>query len=102
RPDFTAIEQSQEFRALRRRWKWFVFPATAFFLIWYVGYVALAAYARDFMAQRLFGEVNVGLVMGVAQFVTTVILTSLYLRFARRRIDPKVDEIRQHAGDPER
>ncbi|MER7014012.1 DUF485 domain-containing protein [Saccharopolyspora sp. NPDC000359] len=102
RPDFTAIEQSPEFRALRRRLKWFVFPATAFFLIWYLGYVAVAAYAREFMARPLIGEINVGLVLGVAQFVTTVGLTTLYLRFARRRIDPKVDEIRQDAGDLQR
>ncbi|MCI2423816.1 DUF485 domain-containing protein [Saccharopolyspora sp. K220] len=99
RPDFTAIQQSAEFRALRRRLKWFVFPATAFFLIWYLGYVAVAAYQPEFMAQPLVGEINVGLVMGIGQFVTTVGLTTLYLRFARRHIDPKVDEIRQDAGE---
>ncbi|MGW1679854.1 DUF485 domain-containing protein [Saccharopolyspora sp. NPDC002376] len=100
--DFRTIEQSEEFRSLRRRLKWFVFPATAFFLIWYIAYVAVAAYAREFMARPLIGEINVGLVLGVAQFVTTVGLTTLYLRFARRHIDPKVDEIRQDAGELER
>ncbi|MER7080730.1 Uncharacterized membrane protein, DUF485 family [Saccharopolyspora antimicrobica] len=102
RLDFRTIEESPEFRALRRRLKWFVFPATAFFLIWYIGYVAVAAYAREFMARPLIGEINVGLVLGVAQFVTTVGLTMLYLRFARRHIDPKVDELRQDAGDLQR
>ncbi|MEG9512521.1 DUF485 domain-containing protein [Saccharopolyspora indica] len=102
RLDFRTIEESPEFRALRRRLKWFVFPATAFFLIWYIGYVAVAAYAREFMARPLIGEINVGLVLGVAQFITTVGLTMLYLRFARRHIDPKVDELRQDAGDLQR
>ncbi|WP_263250861.1 DUF485 domain-containing protein [Saccharopolyspora rosea] len=96
RPDFTTIQQSEEFRDLRWRLKWFVFPATAFFLIWYVGYVVLAAYAHDFMAHRLWGEINVGLVMGIGQFVTTVGLTALYVRFARRQVDPRVDEIRRN------
>ncbi|MEV0699125.1 DUF485 domain-containing protein [Saccharopolyspora sp. NPDC050389] len=99
RPDFVAIQQGPEFRDLRRRLKWFVFPATAFFLIWYMGYVAIAAYAREFMARPLIGEINVGLVMGVGQFVTTLGLTALYVRFARRRIDPEVDRIRQDAGE---
>ncbi|GAA0512036.1 hypothetical protein GCM10011581_02330 [Saccharopolyspora subtropica] len=102
RPDFTTIQQSEEFRDLRRRLALFVFPATAFFLIWYLGYVALAAYAPEFMAHRLFGEINVGLVMGVGQFLTTVGLTALYLRFARRKIDPMVDRIRQDAGELDR
>jgi uncharacterized membrane protein (DUF485 family) len=102
RPDFIAIRQSPEFRALRRRLKWFVFPATAFFLIWYIGYVAIAAYAHEFMARPLIGEINVGLVMGIGQFVTTVGLTTLYVRFARRRIDPQVDQIRQDAGEFDR
>lgn len=93
-PDFRAIERSPEFRDLRRRVKWFVFPATTFFLVWYIGYVVLAAYYPDFMAQPLFGEINVGLVMGLGQFATTVGLTTLYVRFASRHIDPRVDQIR--------
>ncbi|RRO15406.1 DUF485 domain-containing protein [Saccharopolyspora rhizosphaerae] len=99
RPDFTAIQQSAEFRSLRRRLNWFVFPATAFFLIWYVGYVVAAAYFPKAMAEPVFGEVNVGLLLGVGQFVTTVGLTTLYVRFARRHVDPRVDDIREQAGD---
>ncbi|GAA4885125.1 MULTISPECIES: DUF485 domain-containing protein [Saccharopolyspora] len=100
--DFTAIQQSAEFQALRRRVKWFVFPATAFFLIWYLSYVALAAYAPEFMATPVFGEVNAGLLLGIGQFVTTVALTSLYVAFAQRRVDPAVDEIRRNAGGADR
>ncbi|MDR7302420.1 DUF485 domain-containing protein [Haloactinomyces albus] len=98
-PDFVAIRQSEEFVRLRRRVKWFVFPMTALFLAWYLGYVFLAAYAHDFMAEPVFGKVNVGLLLGVLQFVTTVIITTLYVRFAGRRIDPTVDEIRQNVED---
>lgn len=99
RPDYVRIQHSEEFRALRRRVAWFVFPMTAVFLVWYVGYVLIAAYLHDFMAQRVFGEINVGLLFGVGQFVSTVAITGAYARFARRHIDPKADEIRQQAGD---
>lgn len=96
--DFAAIQQSPEFRALRRRLTTFIAPATAFFLIWYLTYVVLAAYAPDFMAHRVYGEINVGLLMGIGQFATTLLLTSLYTRYARKRLDPQVDELRANAS----
>ncbi|GAB3283381.1 DUF485 domain-containing protein [Parasphingorhabdus pacifica] len=92
-PDYSALQQSAEFRTLRRRLKLFVFPMTAFFLTWYFTYVLVAAYAPDFMAEPLFGEVNVGLLMGLAQFVTTLLITTIYARYAVARIDPVVDEL---------
>jgi uncharacterized membrane protein (DUF485 family) len=99
-PDFTAIRDSAEFAALRRRLRRFVFPMTVLFFVWYLTFVLLAAYARDFMSHRLFGSVNVGLVLGLAQFVSTVAITAGYVRFARRRIDPKVAALRTAAGLP--
>ncbi|QUH00022.1 DUF485 domain-containing protein [Saccharopolyspora erythraea] len=101
-PDFAAIHDSAEFRHLRSRVKWFVFPMTAFFIVWYLGYVVLAAYLPEFMATRLWGEVNVGLVMGVGQFATTLIITGMYVRFARKHMDPEVEEIRREAIGDER
>lgn len=73
---------------------------TALFLAWYTTYVLVAAYARDFMAQPLFGEINVGLVFGILQFVSTLLITTLYVRFAAREIDPRVDEIRDNVEGP--
>ncbi len=100
-PDFAEIQRSEEFRALRRRAGRFVFSLTALFLVWYVGYVLLAAYAHDFMATELLGSINVGLVLGLLQFVSTLVITGFYVRYAERNIDPQVDEIRQKAGvDP--
>ncbi|RCW46816.1 uncharacterized membrane protein (DUF485 family) [Halopolyspora algeriensis] len=100
-PDFTVIQRSEEFTRLRRRVRWFVFPMTILFLAWYIGYVLLAAYAHDFMAEPVVGKVNVGLLLGVLQFVTTVVITTIYVRFANRRIDPYADEIRQNVEDTE-
>jgi uncharacterized membrane protein (DUF485 family) len=97
-PDFAAIHASDEFTELRRRFRRFVFPMTASFFLWYIGYVLLTAYARDFMSQRVFGAVHVGLVLGLLQFVSTLAITAGYLRFARRRLDPQVAIIRTRAG----
>jgi uncharacterized membrane protein (DUF485 family) len=99
-PDFAAIHDSPEFAALRRRFRLFVFPVAALFILWYLTYVLLAAYARDLMSHRLFGLVTVGLVLGLLQFVSTAAITLAYVRFARRRLDPAVAELRATAGVP--
>jgi uncharacterized membrane protein (DUF485 family) len=97
-PDFVAIHGSPEFTALRRRFRRFVFPMSALFFLWYLTYVLLAAYAPGFMSYRLTGALNVGLVLGLLQFVSTLAITAGYLRFARRRLDPAVAAIRARAG----
>ena len=37
--------------------------------------VLLAAYARSFMSFQLIGEINIGLVLGLLQFVSTAVIT---------------------------
>jgi uncharacterized membrane protein (DUF485 family) len=98
--DFVAIHDSPQFAALRRRFRRFVFPMAALFFCWYFTYVLLAAYARDVMSYRLHGLVTVGLVLGLLQFVSTIAITAAYVRFARRKLDPAVEEIRAAAGVP--
>ena len=89
------MKESPEFVALRRRLRGFAFPMTALFLLWYVAYVLLASYARDLMATPVLGGINLGLVIGLAQFATTFALTAAYVRFARRRLDPLAAQLRE-------
>lgn len=91
---FLAMQASPEFQELRTRLRRFVFPMTAFFLLWYGLYVALGAFAHDFMAIRVFGNINVGLLIGLGQFLTTFVITGLYVRFANRELDPRAAAIR--------
>ncbi|HEX6353590.1 DUF485 domain-containing protein [Actinophytocola sp.] len=97
-PDFAAIHDSPEFTALRGRFRRFAFPTATLFLLWYLTYVLLAAFARDFMSHRLFGMVTTGLVLGLLQFVSTAAITVAYVRYARRRLDPVAAELRAVAG----
>ncbi len=93
--DFTPVAQSEEFRSLKRSHRSFVLPLSVAFLVWYFAYVLLAAYAHDFMATPVFGSVNVGLLLGLAQFVTTFAITMGYVAFANRRLDPAATRIRE-------
>jgi uncharacterized membrane protein (DUF485 family) len=65
-----------------------------------MAYVLFAAYAHTFMSKKVFGEINVGLIFGLLQFVSTILITVLYVRYARNKIDPAVDEVRELAGVP--
>ena len=73
---FTQVQQSERFQELRRKHRSFVFPVTAIFLAWYFLYVLLADYAHDFMATEVFGNINVGLLLGLGQFVSTFLITT--------------------------
>lgn len=92
--DYVAEEETPRFRGLKRMHRSFVFPLSAFFLLWYFVYVLLAGWAPDFMATELFGHVTVGLLLGLLQFVTTFVITMWYVRFANRKLDPVASEIR--------
>ena len=93
---YEEVQESAEFAELRRRFRRFVFPMTALFLAWYFLYVLLAAYATDFMATKVFGNINVGLIFGLLQFVSTFTITMIYARWADREFDPTAEQLRDH------
>ncbi|GAA4430386.1 DUF485 domain-containing protein [Actinokineospora soli] len=92
--DYVALQQSADFRLLRKQALRFAVPATVLFLVWYLTYVILSAYAPEFMSRPVFGAVNVGLAFGMLQFASTVVITLLYGRHAKRKVDPRVDAVR--------
>lgn len=98
---FIDMQASPEFQELRTRLRKFVFPMTGLFLAWYLVYVLLADYAHDFMAHKLIGNVNVGLVLGLLQFVSTFVITGIYVRFANRELDPRSAALRAQIEDEE-
>ena len=90
---YMAVQATPEFQALRKKFRGFVFPMTAFFLAWYFLYVLLSIFASDFMNKALFGKITIGLVFGLLQFVTTFAITFIYARWANRDLDPADDAV---------
>jgi uncharacterized membrane protein (DUF485 family) len=91
---YRAVQQSEEFAQLRKTLRGFIFPMTVAFFLWYALYVLLSAYARGFMSAKLIGNINVALVLGLLQFVTTFLIAWLYARFAAAKVDPIADKIK--------
>ncbi|KGN38078.1 DUF485 domain-containing protein [Knoellia subterranea] len=90
---YVAMQSTDEFQELRRKFRGFVFPMTAFFLVWYFVYVLLSIFAPGFMGTKVFGNITVGLFFGLGQFVTTFAITFIYARWANRELDPLADAL---------
>ncbi|GAA1569748.1 DUF485 domain-containing protein [Leucobacter aridicollis] len=91
--DYEAVQASPEFQQLRSKLRKFVFPLAAAFLVWFLLYVFLGAFAHEFMATPLLG-MNVGLWFGLLQFVSTFAITTAYVMYTNRNIDPLAEALR--------
>jgi uncharacterized membrane protein (DUF485 family) len=92
--DFTEVQQTEQFQELRKRHRSFVFPMAVIFLLWYFAYVLLADYAHEFMATPVWGNINIGIILGLLQFVSTFGITMWYVSYANKRLDPIAANIR--------
>ncbi|MFI6158044.1 DUF485 domain-containing protein [Kitasatospora sp. NPDC051170] len=92
------IDDSEEFRSLRRSFRSFAFPVTIAFVLWYLLYVLLSCYAPGLMGTKVAGHVNLAMVFGLLQFASTFAIAAWYARYADRRIDPPAAAIREAYG----
>ena len=56
--------------------------------------VLLADYAVGFMSTKVWGNINIGLILGLLQFVSTFAITGWYVHYSNKRLDPIAKEIR--------
>ncbi|MEW1632367.1 DUF485 domain-containing protein [Streptomyces sp. NPDC089173] len=91
---FNAVHASAEFADLRHSFRSFAFPLTVAFVTWYLLYVLLCNYAGGFMGTKVVGNINMALVLGLAQFATTFLIAWLYSRHAANKLDPKAEAIK--------
>ncbi|WP_042544669.1 DUF485 domain-containing protein [Leucobacter komagatae] len=91
--DYEAFQAQPEFQELKSRFRRFTFPLAVAFILWFLAFVLLGAYNHEFMARPFLG-MNVGLWLGLAQFITTFGITMWYVAFANRRLDPASTALR--------
>ncbi|MBE3001156.1 DUF485 domain-containing protein [Nocardiopsis sp. HNM0947] len=91
---YVAMHGDPRFVSLKRKLYTFIFPMSVAFLAWYLLYVFMSGFGRDIMGTVLFGNVNVALVFGLLQFVSTFGIAILYTRYARKKLDGDAIELR--------
>ncbi|MEU5276449.1 DUF485 domain-containing protein [Streptomyces asoensis] len=91
---YLEVQRSAAFQEVRSRYRRFVVPAATGFFLWYVAYVVTATTVPGLMARPVVGAVNVALLAGLGQFLSTFLLTWAYARHARLRRDRAALELR--------
>jgi uncharacterized membrane protein (DUF485 family) len=92
-PLYERMSESADFVELRRRHRRFVLPATIAFLTWYLLFVVMSNWASGFMKTQVVGNLNVALVFGLLQFVTTFLIAYLYSGYSIKRLDPLATQL---------
>ncbi len=87
-PIYVELGETPEFAELRSKFRRFVFPATFAFMAWYLLYVVMSNWAHDFMSTKVVGNINIALVFGFLQFVSTFVIAWLYGRYMEKHVDP--------------
>lgn len=74
------VAESHEFRDLMATKRIFVVPAFIFFLVYYFLLPVLVGYAPQFMATKVWGNMNLAYLFALSQFFMAWIIAGLYVR----------------------
>lgn len=90
-------------RLARARWRVSLI-LTALMLLVYFGFILLTAFQKEAMGQELVPGLSVGILLGAAVIVVTVLLTAVYIYWANAHYDPELRAIQRRAffAQPER
>lgn len=92
--EYERIHATPEFSQLRKAYLGFVAPMTVGFMLWYLLYVLCSNYAPGLMNTYVFGNINIALLFGLLQFVTTFGIAYWYSQFSAKAMDPLADKLR--------
>jgi len=80
--DWDRIANSRKFQDLMATKKMFIVPAFIFFVAYYFALPVLVGYAPNFMATKVWGNVNIAYLFALSQFFVAWIIAGLYVRAA--------------------
>ena|SRR5688572_7853939 len=85
----------QELKSKRSRFGWWL--AAAMMVVYY-GFILLVAFAKPFLATRLgAGVTTIGIPLGLAVIVFTIVITGIYVRRANSEYDTLTEQIAKAA-----
>jgi uncharacterized membrane protein (DUF485 family) len=88
------IRDNPRYRELKAKRNQFGWTLAISMLVVYYGFISLIAFKKDFLAQRLGdGVMTIGVPLGFAVIVFTIVITGIYVRRANTEFDALTDEI---------
>lgn len=98
-PMVAKIEANPKYHELRRKRNVFGWSMTALMMVVYYGYIALIAFDKQFLAQPIgAGVTTIGIPIGMAVIVFTIVITGIYVRRANGEYDRLTAEILKEAS----
>ena len=97
-PVVARIEASPKYQTLKRRRNALGWWLTLLMLLVYYGYIGLIAFDKELLATPIgAGVTTLGIPIGMAVIVFTVIITGIYVRRANREFDAATRDILKDA-----
>jgi uncharacterized membrane protein (DUF485 family) len=87
------IEQDPNYQKLVSERKSFGWTLAIITLVMYYGYIAIVAFAPSIIAAKLFGTITIGIILGVAIILASILLTGLYVARANAEYDDLTNAI---------
>jgi uncharacterized membrane protein (DUF485 family) len=81
------IQGDPNYKALVRERTSFGWTLAIITLVMYFGYIAIVAFAPSLIGTKVSGVITVGLIMGAALILLSVLLTGIYVMRANSRYD---------------
>ena len=90
------IANHPEYHALKAKRSSFGWWLTAAMMVVYYGFILLVAFKKEFLAQKLgAGVMTVGMPVGLAVIVFTIVITGIYVRRANSEFDEMTETIKK-------
>lgn len=98
-PMVAKVEANPKYHELKRKRSSFGWLMTALMMVVYYGYIALIAFNKPFLAQPIgAGVTSLGIPIGMAVIVFTIVITGIYVRRANGEYDRLTAEILKEAS----
>jgi uncharacterized membrane protein (DUF485 family) len=93
------IKQNPQYLALRKKRNRLAYILTSMLLLVYFGYISLIAFNKPFLAQPIGnGVTTLGIPLGMAVIVFTIVITGIYVRRANIEFDAMTKQILKEAN----
>lgn len=92
------ILQDEDFKSLSSQKNTISIILTILELVLYFGFIALIAFNKPFLSQKLSDAITVGIPIAVGTIILSWILTGIYIRWANSKYDVLVKKVKEKIG----
>ena len=92
------ILEDSDFKSLSSQKNTISVILTVLELVLYFGFIALIAFNKPFLSQKLSGAITIGIPIAVGTIILSWVLTGIYIRWANNTYDVLVKKVKEKIG----